>query len=97
MALLGIAQRTISLVREDNPSRPYRSKLPKPLPGTLGFQIRAKRLELHLRPSQFALKVGVLTSTVWAWEANRLRPTEDQNNILKLFFASRQICLHRNC
>jgi DNA-binding transcriptional regulator YiaG len=89
VALLGIAQRTICLPRVGIISRPYHARAAKPQPGTVGFQIRARRLELHMKPSQLALKIGVLTSTIRSWEANRLQPTEDQNDALMSFFAFR--------
>jgi len=75
---LGIAQRQIRTSRAHVPPICHRRK---PLPTsiqTLGDLIQIKRYEKRLTVWQLALKMGIATATVRAWEGNDKQPNELQ-------------------
>lgn len=57
-------------------------KAPKPLPSdyplqteTLGDHIKKKRLDLKIFQKDVAKKIGIVESTIWLWENNRVEPS----------------------
>jgi ribosome-binding protein aMBF1 (putative translation factor) len=85
---LGIAQRRISVKYEH---KLRKSKLHKPLPlsiQTIGDWIQVKRLERNLSSFQLALKMGIATTLVRAWEHDTIQPTSQQLNILAGFLGA---------
>jgi ribosome-binding protein aMBF1 (putative translation factor) len=82
VALLGIAQRQIRVSRAHVPAVCYRRK---PLPTsikTLGDLIQIKRYEKRLTVWQLALKMGIATAMIRAWECNTEHPNGQQRGEL---------------
>jgi len=57
-------------------------KAPKPLPSdyplhikSLGDHIKKRRLDLKILQKEAAKKIGVVESTIWLWENNRIEPS----------------------
>jgi DNA-binding transcriptional regulator YiaG len=86
VALLGIAQRRISIkfshkLRKLNHAKP----LPKSIK-TIGDWIQVKRQEKNLTHSHLAVKMGIATALVRSWEDGKSQPDSQQMKALASLF-----------
>jgi ribosome-binding protein aMBF1 (putative translation factor) len=82
VALLGIAQRRISVkfsqkMRKENHAKP----LPESIK-TLADWIQVKRYEKNLTHGQLAAKMGIATALVRSWEDGTSQPDSEQVKVL---------------
>ena len=82
VALLGIAQRQISIkfsykLRKQNHAKP----LPESIK-TIGDWIQVKRQEKNLTHSHLAVKMGIATALVHSWEDGTSQPDSVQMKVL---------------
>ena len=78
VALLGIAQRTVTLKYEPKSrSRKRINALPANAK-TLGYWIKAKREAKNLTLGQLAMKMGIAAAVVYSWEDNTHQPDSQQ-------------------
>ena len=82
IALLGLAQRQISVSRAHIPLNRHRRKQIPTVIKTLGDYIQAKRYEKGLHPYQVAGKMGIETALILAWESGTRTPDEKQWQML---------------
>jgi DNA-binding transcriptional regulator YiaG len=86
VALLGIAQRQISIkfsqkTREQNNAKPMPASIK-----TIGDLIQVKRQEKNLTPGHLAAKMGIATSLVLSWEDGDSQPDGQQMKVLVSLF-----------
>jgi DNA-binding transcriptional regulator YiaG len=82
VALLGIAQRTVSIEFARNQKK---TPSAKPLPEsvkTIGDWIQAMRVEKNLTSGHVAAKMGIATSVVRSWEDGTSQPDDRQLKVL---------------
>jgi ribosome-binding protein aMBF1 (putative translation factor) len=89
VALLGIAQRQISIkfthkLRKENHAKP----LPESIQ-TLADWIQVKRHEKNLTSSHLAVKMGIASTLVRSWESGTSQPNDRQLKVLTDFFGTR--------
>ena len=85
VALLGIAQRLVSIKYAQ---KPRKQKWAKALPvsiKTIGDWIKVKRLEKNITSGHVALKMGIATSVVLSWEDGSAQPNDWQLKFLRDF------------
>jgi ribosome-binding protein aMBF1 (putative translation factor) len=78
VALLGIAQRRISIKYAQKSRKQQQSK---PLPTsiqTIGDWIQVKRMEKNLTPYHLAAKMGIATALIRSWENGDGQPDKQQ-------------------
>jgi ribosome-binding protein aMBF1 (putative translation factor) len=86
VALLGIAQRQISIkfthkLRKVNHAKPLPTSIK-----TIGDWIQVKRHEKNLTPCHLAAKMGIATALVRSWEDGTSQPNERQLDVLENLF-----------
>src|SRR5580704_3136307 len=87
VALLGIAQRTVSIKFAQNRKKtPRANPLPESIQ-TIGDWIQAKRIEKNLNPGHLAAKMGIAASVVSSWEDGTSQPDDRQLNVLENLLA----------
>ncbi|HTQ50532.1 MAG TPA: helix-turn-helix transcriptional regulator [Candidatus Acidoferrales bacterium] len=82
VALLGIAQRQISIkfspkTRKQNTTKPLPTSIK-----TLGDLIQVKRVERNLTPGYLAAKMGIAANLVRSWEDGTSKPDNGQLEVL---------------
>jgi|ERR1039458_4169500 ribosome-binding protein aMBF1 (putative translation factor) len=88
VALLGIAQRRISIkfshkLRKQNHAKP----LPESIQ-TIGDWIQVKRHEKNLTSAHLATKMGIATNLIRSWEAGTSQPDKQQLKVLASLFGN---------
>ena len=82
VALLGIAQRTVSIKFAPNQKKKPRAKaLPESIQ-TIGDWIQAMRAEKNLTPGHLAAKMGIAAGVVRSWESGTSQPDDRQLKVL---------------
>ncbi len=82
VALLGIAQRQISIKFSQKKRKQNNAK---PLPAsikTFGDLIQVKRIEKNLTPGHLAAKMGIAAIVVRSWEKGTIKPENRQLDVL---------------
>jgi ribosome-binding protein aMBF1 (putative translation factor) len=82
VALLGIAQRQISIkfspkTRKQNNAKPLPTSIK-----TIGVLIQVKRMEKNLTPGHLAAKMGIAAILVRSWENGTIKPENRQLEVL---------------
>ena len=83
MALLGIAQREMRVIRTDNS---INRKPPKAFPTmleTFGDHLRVARYELGLTQRQLAAKTGIESIRIQAFETDQVEPAQSERAALR--------------
>jgi len=86
VALLGIAQRRISIKFSQKTRKQNRAK---PLPTsikTIGDWIQVKRHEKNLTPGHVAAKMGIAATLIRSWESDTSQPDNRQLKVLESLF-----------
>jgi DNA-binding transcriptional regulator YiaG len=78
VALLGIAQRTITVSGSHISSKRHRRKIFPTVLKTLGDRIHVKRVEKGLLQGQLGRKLGVAREVVMDWERDLRTPNDDE-------------------
>ena len=82
VALLGIAQRTVSVKRPVNSTKQNRVKVLESDVKKVGDLIAIKRMTKNITPGHIAQKMGIAASVICSWEDGTTTPNDWQMELL---------------